>query len=409
MDKKLQKGIVAVLIANLVNVAFSLTTNFLLPKHLSIESYAGIKEFQLYVSYVGLFHLGYVDGIYLKYGGKTLGKDVDKEFSTDLSTICIFQTVTTIAVLVVAIILRDRILAFFAISILPQNMSNYFKFLYQATGEFNLYGKAMNLTTISTFALNMVLLFVFRTDSVFWYIAGYVVLGQSKLSTEEINKTKSYLEQYNRISVRESEAKVILDEQYNIQDSVHLVDPTLCVSGEFWRKYETPRKIKDDYILIYNLNRSKEFDRYAVELSKRTGLKLVRFCTRYDQFYRPGKSMLVPEVFDFISLIDNAKFVLTDSFHATAFSLNLHTEPICVYPKEFGGRLESILKQTNTTQRHIDNYGDFDVVNRAVDFEQVDEILSLERNKASSFIDVVVEDILKQSKKGGIQSENSMH
>ena len=89
--------------------------------------------------------------------------------------------------------------------------------------------------------------------------------------------------------------------------------------------------------------------------------------------------------------------------------MNLHTEPICVYPKEFGGRLESILRQTNTTQRHIDNYEDFDVVNRAVDFEQVDEILSLERNKASSFIDVVVEDILKQSKKGGIQSENSMH
>lgn len=48
--------------------------------------------------------------IYLKYGGKTLGKDVDKEFSTDLSTICIFQTVTTIAVLVVAIILRDETL-----------------------------------------------------------------------------------------------------------------------------------------------------------------------------------------------------------------------------------------------------------------------------------------------------------
>lgn len=62
----MQKGIVAVLIANLVNVAFSLATNFLLPKYLSIESYAGIKEFQLYVSYVGLFHLGFVDGIYLK-------------------------------------------------------------------------------------------------------------------------------------------------------------------------------------------------------------------------------------------------------------------------------------------------------------------------------------------------------
>ena len=46
-------------------------------------------------------------------------------------------------------------------------MSNYFKFLYQATGEFDLYGKAMNLTTISTFVLNMVLLLFLRTDSVF--------------------------------------------------------------------------------------------------------------------------------------------------------------------------------------------------------------------------------------------------
>lgn len=176
MDKKLQKGILAVLIANMVNVFFSLATNFLLPKYLSMESYAGIKEFQLYVSYVGLFHWGFVDGIYLKYGGKTLGKKVSSEFSTDMSTMCIFQTLTTLAVLFVAVILRDYILIFFAISILPQNMSNYFKFLYQATGEFSLYGKAMNLTTISTFVLNMVLLFFIRTDEAYWYILGYVVL-----------------------------------------------------------------------------------------------------------------------------------------------------------------------------------------------------------------------------------------
>ncbi|MGN1277744.1 MAG: polysaccharide pyruvyl transferase family protein [Floccifex sp.] len=218
--------------------------------------------------------------------------------------------------------------------------------------------------------------------------------GQSRLSEDEVNKTRPYLEQYNKISVRESEAKNVLDEQYHIQNSVHIVDPTLCVSGNFWRKYETPRKIKEDYILIYNLNRSKEFDRYAVELSKRTGLKLVRFCTRYDQFYRPGKSILVPEVFDFISLIDNAKYVLTDSFHATAFSLNLHTEPICVYPKEFGGRLESILKQTNQLQRHISDYTDFDVLIRPVDFEFVDNVLDNERINANRFIDTVLSEIL---------------
>lgn len=75
MDKRLQKGIIAVFLANVINMLFSLATNFLLPKYLSVESYAGIKEFQLYVSYVGLFHFGFVDGIYLKYGGKNTWKE----------------------------------------------------------------------------------------------------------------------------------------------------------------------------------------------------------------------------------------------------------------------------------------------------------------------------------------------
>ena len=222
-------------------------------------------------------------------------------------------------------------------------------------------------------------------------------------------RTKPYLDEYRKISVREDSAVEILEKQYLIKNSVHLVDPTLCVSGDFWRQYETPRKIKEDYILIYNLNRSKAFDRYAVELAKRTGLKLVRFCTRYDQLYRPGKSMLVPEVVEFISLIDNAKYVLTDSFHATAFSLNLHTEPICVYPKEFGGRLESILRQTHSTQRHIENYDDFNVVNRPVDFELVEKILSGEREKASDFIESVIKDITKFNRmKEEMRNENSL-
>lgn len=176
MDKKLQRGIIAVLIANIINVFFSLATNFLLPKYLSIEDYAGIKEFQLYVSYVGLFHFGFVDGIYLKYGGKNLQKKVDNSLSTELSTMRLFQLLITIIVLITSIVIRDYILMFFAISILPQNMANYFKFLYQATGEFELYGKAMNLTTISTFILNMILLFIFRIENMFWYILGYVTL-----------------------------------------------------------------------------------------------------------------------------------------------------------------------------------------------------------------------------------------
>ena len=105
--------------------------------------------------------------------------------------------------------------------------------------------------------------------------------------------------------------------------------------ASFWRSIATKPRVKGDYILIYNLNRSKEFDGYADELSRRTGLPIYRFCTRVDQVFRNGKSLVVPEILDFVSLVDNAKYVLTDSFHATAFSMNME-------PSQFASTRASI-------------------------------------------------------------------
>ena len=231
--------------------------------------------------------------------------------------------------------------------------------------------------------------------------------GQTELTQDEV-KTKAYIDRYNFISVREDSAKKIIEEQYRYPMATHLVDPTVCMDANFWRKYSSVSVMKEDYILIYNLNRSKEFDAYAKELSKRTGLKLVRLCTRYDQFLRNGKSILVPEVTEFISLIDNAKYVLTDSFHATAFSMNLNTEPICVYPSEFGGRLDSFLKLTESQHRHIKGYDDFDVINRPVDFSNVNRILDLERNKVDDYLNTVFIAAKEHCRKDKCENKNSL-
>ena len=252
------------------------------------------------------------------------------------------------------------------------------------TGSDQVWNSVWNKGIVLPLYLN----FVPKDKYKFAYAASF---GVDKITDEEIMETKDYINQYNCISVREDSAVDILVNQYCYDNDkvVHLLDPTVAMSREFWSKYKGKSKIKEDYILIYNLNRSKEFDKYAKKLSKKTGLKLVRFCTRYDQFYRPGKSMLVPEVFDFITLISNAKYVLTDSFHATAFSMNMNTEPICVYPNKFGGRLRSFLELTDSLQRHISDYSDFDVLNRKVDFEKVNTILNKERQKTRNFLEKV--------------------
>ena len=216
--------------------------------------------------------------------------------------------------------------------------------------------------------------------------------GKTELNEMEIAETKKYLEKFRMISVREESGLKILNEQLHLDNAIRIVDPTLAMSQDFWRSIEPKKKIKGDYILIYNLNKSKEFDNYAKNLSKKTGLKLYRFCTRFDQVFRKGKSILIPAVLEFVTLVDNAKIVLTDSFHATAFSINMNTEPICIYPENYSSRLSDFLKSVECSDRHVENYEDFDIVNRHIDFEKVNKILNQEREKVDNFLSRIIKD-----------------
>lgn len=176
VGKKLTKGMAYVFVANMLNMVFNLTTNFILPKYLSINSYAAIKTFQLYTNYVGVFHLGFVDGLYLKYGGKEFNEISNQELNLSLSTVRIFQGTITLLVLGGALLSGDNILLVFALAILPLNIVSYFRMLYQAIGEFRLYSKITYITTGLTFLVNIILLLIVKTDNYIIYLLNYVIV-----------------------------------------------------------------------------------------------------------------------------------------------------------------------------------------------------------------------------------------
>ena len=176
MATSLKKGMLYVMIANLINLGFNLITNFVLPKELSVENYAMIKTFQLYISYAGLFHFGFVDGMYLKYGGKSVNNIKKDDLNTNLSTLRIFQILVTFICTIVSICLKNPLFICFSLAVMPINLGNYFKQLYQATGEFGLYGKIMNANTILIFIANMMWIFIFRVDSGIYFLVSNVVV-----------------------------------------------------------------------------------------------------------------------------------------------------------------------------------------------------------------------------------------
>lgn len=166
---------IKVLIANIISLIFSLLTNFILPKFLSDAAYAGIKTFQLYIMYVGLLHFGYEDGMYLKYGGKSIKQINTSELENSIYTLSVFQLIVAMITIIISLILNNYILLAFSFAILPVNIVAYYKLLFQAVGEFDKYGRIMNLTSIVTFLINSILVFIVKTDNCYLFIWLYVV------------------------------------------------------------------------------------------------------------------------------------------------------------------------------------------------------------------------------------------
>lgn len=221
-------------------------------------------------------------------------------------------------------------------------------------------------------------------------IAYSASIGKNKLDDWEVDETRRMLSRYDAISVRESTAVDII-KGLGI-DATHVLDPTLQMNRDFWMSIASPQK-ETGYVLIYQLNASADFDRYANEVARRKGLKLLRLCFTLSQARFCGKAIVLPKVEDFISYIAHADCVITDSFHATAFSINLNTPFIAIYPPHYGSRLSSLLELTGLQDRHLTQTDDFTLVeNLKMDFTHANEVLEKEREKGLAFVKQAIAD-----------------
>ena len=216
-------------------------------------------------------------------------------------------------------------------------------------------------------------------------IAYAASFGKKELDPKEIDETKKLLERYDRISLRESSGVDIVN-SLGIKNSVNVVDPTLLLNGDEWREISSNKYKKKEYILVYNLNRNKKIDNYAKNLSAKTGLKIIYLSYQLHDFYKKGKMVCNPKVENFISLIDNAKYVITDSFHATAFSINLNTQFIIVYPGKFSTRLQSLLKILDLENRVASSENDLKVSNEKIDYEIINNKMNKMREKSLNWL-----------------------
>lgn len=217
-------------------------------------------------------------------------------------------------------------------------------------------------------------------------IAFSTSFGRTELDKSELEITRSFIQKYDAISVREKSALDLL-EQMDYRNGVHVLDPTLIMTADDWAsQLSIVPEANCRYVLTYGLNDNRELGTFARKIAKDNDLRLINIGLWWRAYFNPGKTIQLPSVETFLSLIKYADYIVTDSFHGTAFSLNFNKQFFVFYPGRFSTRLQSILALTHQEQRVVSDFNTDWKEIAPIDYTVVNPILAQERQKAWRFI-----------------------
>ena len=213
-------------------------------------------------------------------------------------------------------------------------------------------------------------------------------------SKKEIARRISFIE---RFGCREYSAKRLVQELSG-KKAAMVLDPVFLLSAETWRKLKTTFECsKNRYVLAYFLSNPGQSIKVAEKYAQKSGRRLcsIGFSPRDITNQATNCYDLGPQ--EFLSAIDDADTIITNSFHATAFAIifrkNFFTRLSCGSDSR-NDRVLSLLKQLDLESRiftdETANTVDF---SEEIDYEQVEIKLNQLIETSSAFLRYSVEEL----------------
>lgn len=219
--------------------------------------------------------------------------------------------------------------------------------------------------------------------------------GVSVIPGFQRKATGAYLDRFYRIGVREVKGKEIVD-SLSHQKAEVVADPTMLLSPDEWMDEIKDTKVRETepYIFCYFLGTNKDARDAANALKAKTGYKIVTL--RHMDEYVPSDEAFGDEApydvdpNDFLRYISGAAYVLTDSFHCSAFSIQSKRKFMTFYRFKSSSkgsrnsRIDSLLGTFGLQGRLYQ--GDIMKVMEDIDYNKVHEKLKDYREKSVEFL-----------------------
>lgn len=191
------------------------------------------------------------------------------------------------------------------------------------------------------------------------------------------------LKKFSFITVREKSGEDLLRAHASLP-AVTILDPTLMLDRDTWLEL-ADREIKPEpYILVYKLRKNKELDAYARALAKRKHCKILKISSSVYDFLGYGKKEILKDPRRVLSLFKNASAVVTDSFHATVFSIVFNRQFVDFLPPKTYKRITDFLQMLELENRI--QRGEKDPMEKPIDWARINQFLANAREQATAYV-----------------------
>lgn len=227
-------------------------------------------------------------------------------------------------------------------------------------------------------------------------------IGISSIPEEYRNDMKRSLQKFVHIGVREKSAVDILSELTERNDIVQVLDPTFLIKPNYWKnvadnvcyEFELPEK----YILCYLIGNSKDYVRQIKDVREKTNIQEIVIIPSVETpNLDVDGAILYPYAGprEFVDLISEASLVCTDSFHATALSINMSKDFVeFIRFKDSDGNSQNSRIYDLLNHYHLENriYNtDSEDWYGYIDYIKVQEILEVDRSFSESYLMTSIE------------------
>lgn len=225
-------------------------------------------------------------------------------------------------------------------------------------------------------------------------------LGKNKVSNDFLEQVSHYLDDFAFISVREKEAKIVLENHLKKKISL-VLDPTLLVNEKEWQNQAITSLPEQSYIFVYLLGDNVNHKRKIKEYAKRKNLEIVYIPHIHFHYDNSDCGFADKELYDvgpkeFLGLIRNASEVITDSFHGCVFSV-IFKKQFCAFKRHqdnldsnMNSRLYTLFDFLSLKSRLIeDSFSIEDMLNimsSRIDYEKTEKTLSELRKQSLDYL-----------------------